>query len=628
MEGGESMRKKIAVFTAVWNADYLYPFMQGMKQGALERNADLYIFNSYGDSDREYESFTSGEYNVFYLPDLKTFDGVLIAANTVGVEPWVEQLERRTRELAIPCVGVEQGDGVAHSIGVDNYRAMYAMVEYLVWSKKCRVLNYVGGPADNEENKLRKAAFLAVLKAHGLTADPRRIRDYSFLDVDGIQAYRDFKVLGLERPDAVVCANDNMAIGYLKGAEEDGLSAPADFLITGFDNTKQAQQFFPRITSLDRNQEELGRSSVLFLDDLMEKRPCPEKWYVPYRLVVGQSTGSKTDPEGDGSFRRELYNINAHNGLVRRHLKHMRTALLGRRSVEEFIEIVSRFAPLLGIDRFMMALESRRIEDNAQEDMLYFGSYDGARYRLTGQQETGLIPAQWLREDGSCHTYLIAPCHCNGKRFGYWVTIDNLEIIRGSLLCDWMLAVDNAMENLRQNLHLQMMNHKLNELYRRDSLTGLYNRFALKEMGEQLLQCNRKQGKSTLVIFVDMDSLKKANDVFGHDVGDLALRTIADAVEQVCTRRLDFAVRYGGDEFLLLGTDPGREQTGEIMQEVEQTITQLGIQRNLPFRLSASTGCASICADTTEDMEYHIRQADQRMYQRKMQKRENAAKNG
>ena len=64
------MRKKIAVFTAVWNADYLYPFLQGLKQGALERNADLYIFNSYGDSEREYGSFTSWEYNIFLLPAL------------------------------------------------------------------------------------------------------------------------------------------------------------------------------------------------------------------------------------------------------------------------------------------------------------------------------------------------------------------------------------------------------------------------------------------------------------------------------------------------------------------------------------------------------------------------------
>ena len=196
-------------------------------------------------------------------------------------------------------------------------------------------------------------------------------------------------------------------------------------------------------------------------------------------------------------------------------------------------------------------------------------------------------------------------------------------MIRENLLSEWMLAVDNAIENLRQNLNLRMMNRKLNELYRRDSMTGLYNRFALKEMGEALLRENREQRRSTLVIFVDMDCLKKANDVYGHDVGDLALITIADAMKQVCDRCMELAIRYGGDEFLLLGSFPGEERTKQIMLEVEQTISALGKERELPFSLSASTGCARIEPDAPEDLEYHIRQADQRMYQRKMEKRKN-----
>lgn len=615
------MRKKIAVFTAVWNADYLYPFLQGLKQGALERNADLYIFNSYGDSEREYEAFTSGEYNIFLLPELSQFDGILIAANNVGVEPWLARLREEISRLGIPCVGVEQPDGMEYSIGVDNYRAMRAVVEHLVVNRKCRVLNYVGGPRDNGENILRKSAFLDVLKQYDLLCDPRRVRDYSFLTTDGIQAYQDFKELGLERPDAVVCANDNMAIGYLSGAEADGLSAPVDFLITGFDNTKQAQQYFPRVTSVDRGRKELGRSSLLFIDDLIEKRECPRQWYVPFHLALGESSGDRAENDWDGTFRRELYNINTRNDQTRRHLKHMRTALLGRKSPEEFAEIVSRFAPLLGMDRFVMVVESKKIVENSPIDRLFFGSYDGEAIRIETSGASGIIPQQWLREDGECHSYLFSPCHCNGKKFGYYVTIDNLEVIRENLLSEWMLAVDNAMENLRQNLNLQIMNRKLNELYRRDSMTGLYNRFALKEMGEELLRRNREQRRSTLVIFVDMDCLKKANDVFGHDIGDLALKTIADAMRQVCDGRMELAIRYGGDEFLLLGSYPGEAETKQIMMDVEQTISALGAQRKLPFPLSASTGCARIDADAPENLEYHIRQADQRMYQRKMEKR-------
>ena len=299
----------------------------------------------------------------------------------------------------------------------------------------------------------------------------------------------------------------------------------------------------------------------------------------------------------------------------------MRTALLGKRTTEEFREIVTRFAPLLGMNRFLMMVETGKIVENSSYEKLFFGGYDGEP--IVAEDSGGIVPEPWLREDGSCHSYLFSPCHCNGKRFGYYVTIDNLDVIRENLLSEWMLALDNAIENLRQNLNLQMMNRKLNELYRRDSLTGLYNRFALKEQGEALLQENREQRRSTLVIFVDMDRLKKANDVYGHDMGDLALKTIADALKQVCDSCMELAIRYGGDEFLLLGSYPGEERTKQIMLEVEQTISALGKERALLFPLSASTGCARIDADTSENLEYYIRQADQRMYQRKMEKRKN-----
>ena len=84
---------------------------------------------------------------------------------------------------------------------------------------------------------------------------------------------------------------------------------------------------------------------------------------------------------------------------------------------------------------------------------------------------------------------------------------------------------------------------------------------------------------------------------------------------------MELAIRYGGDEFLLLGSYSGEAETKQIMTDVEQTISALGVERKLPFPLSASTGCARIDADAPEDLEYHIRQADQRMYQRKLEKR-------
>lgn len=495
------------------------------------------------------------------------------------------------------------------------------MVEHLIRDKHCQVLNYVGGPRDNEENMSRRRAFCDALRAYGIPCEPERMRDYNFEWRDGAQAYQNFKATGLEKPDAVVCASDYMAIGYLRAAAEDGLEAPRDFLITGFDNIREAQQYSPRITTVDRSQENLGYHCIGYLDDLIEHRTCQRRNYVPYRLVCSQSTGESDGMSSDEEFRRALFTMNINSQVTRLHLKHLRTSLLGNRSVAEFMDITCAYADMLGIHRFAMGLDAKKIVENSPRDMLYFGKYNDRIIREDRTHNHSLIPEEFLAQDDGCHTYLFSPCHCSGKDFGYCVIIDNLEVVRENLLSEWMLALDNAVENLRQSLSLQIVNKKLNELYRRDPMTGLFNRFALDERGEALLRTNRERGVSTIVVFVDMDSLKKANDVYGHDMGDLALKVIAEAVEHVCGDYLDFAVRYGGDEFLLLGTYPGQDQAKRIMDAVESEITSRAAERKIPFHLTASTGYTEIRPDATDSLEYHIKCADQHMYENKLKKR-------
>lgn len=613
-------KKKIAVFSTVWNTDYQYAFLEGLQRGAQERDVDLYLFNTYGDSDRESDTFAQGEYSIFFLPDLKDFDGVLMASNNVGTRTWNDSLMKRVREAGVPCVGVEQQSGVDYRIGVDNYSAMYSMVEYLVRDKGCRVLNYVGGPEDNDENRARKQAFLDVQAKYGITCDHARIRDYSFRWEDGVRAYEEFKAEGLHLPDAVVCANDYMAIGYLKAAQSDGFNAPGDFLISGFDNIKEAQQYSPQVTTVDRSVTELGRRSVWFLDDLIEKRECAPSQDVPYRVVHSQSTGDTESVGSDAEFRRQLFETGVSNRMMRLHLKHLRVALLGNHSTDDFVSIMCHYAPLLGIKRFVMGIDASKIVDTSSQGKTFFGSFDGRLIR-GGDASSGILPESVQLNDGKSHTYLFSPCHCSGKNYGYSVVIDNISVVREDMLSEWMLAVDDSVEDLRQSLNMQIMNRQLSELYRRDSLTGLYNRFALKEKGERLLHCNRETGTSTLIIFVDMDSLKKANDVYGHDMGDLALKTIADSIDAMCTDCLDFAVRYGGDEFLLLGSYPGPSETQRIMTAVETRITELGRSRKLPFELTVSTGYTEVEPDNREGLEHHIHCADQMMYEKKQRNR-------
>ena len=96
-----------------------------------------------------------------------------------------------------------------------------------------------------------------------------------------------------------------------------------------------------------------------------------------------------------------------------------------------------------------------------------------------------------------------------------------------------------------------MLQAELGSLALTDDLTGLYNRRGFMALAERQLKLGRRSGRGTLLFVVDVDHLKQINDTFGHREGDLALKCVAEAMEQTF-RDSDVVARLGGDEFAVL----------------------------------------------------------------------------
>jgi diguanylate cyclase (GGDEF)-like protein len=85
-----------------------------------------------------------------------------------------------------------------------------------------------------------------------------------------------------------------------------------------------------------------------------------------------------------------------------------------------------------------------------------------------------------------------------------------------------------------------------------DSLTGLFNRAALDEHLERVVDLGLVFGRSACLLMVDVDHFKWINDRHGHPAGDAVLRALGECLSRVFLRRADFAARYGGEEFAVV----------------------------------------------------------------------------
>jgi diguanylate cyclase len=153
------------------------------------------------------------------------------------------------------------------------------------------------------------------------------------------------------------------------------------------------------------------------------------------------------------------------------------------------------------------------------------------------------------------------------------------------------------------------------EVFRRlalfDPLTGLYNRrFAEQRLKAEIARSER-QGLSMIVALLDLNDFKKINDGYGHQAGDLVLKEFAKCLIS-STRGSDLAVRWGGDEFMLLLLDCKTEQLSVVLTRLRGLTVELN-GKTVP--VSFSIGCKAY--EPGYGIEQMIEEADRNLYSHK-----------
>lgn len=145
-----------------------------------------------------------------------------------------------------------------------------------------------------------------------------------------------------------------------------------------------------------------------------------------------------------------------------------------------------------------------------------------------------------------------------------------------------------------------------------DSLTGLGNRKGFNQQLELGLADAHRYERPLSLIMMDLNNFKEINDIYGHQAGDEALRTIADTIRQE-RRQSDALYRWGGDEFALILAETDRQGAQLAAKRYAAAVATLNIGRH---PLSFSIGVASFPEDG-ETSEQLLKKADERMYQHK-----------
>lgn len=192
----------------------------------------------------------------------------------------------------------------------------------------------------------------------------------------------------------------------------------------------------------------------------------------------------------------------------------------------------------------------------------------------------------------------------------------NYDTIYTSLMQHHLLVIEQEKST--------RLTKKLREVAHTDELTKLANRHGYYEYIEKL---EKDLPFRLTTMILDIDYFKKYNDLYGHHMGDLALKKVANALHVISIPEERYSVRWGGEEFLILLKNHTDEEVQEVYEKFTHFIKQLQIEhaasplsKTLTFSVGSNTGIIH----SIEDVENSLRLADEALYQIKRTTKNNA----
>ncbi|WP_440906440.1 GGDEF domain-containing protein (plasmid) [Catenovulum sp. SX2] len=146
----------------------------------------------------------------------------------------------------------------------------------------------------------------------------------------------------------------------------------------------------------------------------------------------------------------------------------------------------------------------------------------------------------------------------------------------------------------------------------KDHLTQLGNRAGFDEQFEMAIARTQRDEQPLTLLVIDLDNFKRANDTYGHEMGDEVLKTFAKILRR-CIRRSDLAFRFGGDEFAILLNNAEEDIAMRVASRIQSLVTQSAIMHQC--QVSSSIGCAAW--EYSETSKQLFRRADSALYHAK-----------
>ena len=651
-------RKRIAVMVDYLTSEYSEELLAGVSKCCKENDVDLLnlvcgeLRHHGKDASYQYVSVTS-------LVRKNLVDGVIFTSGTQMHNVSLDFFINYVNQFDIPAtVNVSSLLPGIHSVVADGTKSFADLVEYLINHQKSNKILFMGVNSTSAEVVERTKAFYEVVEKCNISKENvvqlnARFDYPSAMELLN-QYYKENKSFDF---DTIIALNDDMAFACIDFCQNIGLSVPNDVVVSGFDDLPRSSFSHLPLTTINQNLRLQGYTAAQMVIDLIDGKDVPYENHIPANVVLRESTNrifySRT------LVNNELFNIeldlllqknkkySVYEWFVKRNQLYdatkFYTDIEQNMSLAQLKKILNRELPRFDIKKIVIVMYETTVEKSMPFDYFDLPSkatvltaYDkDSDYVLDIYDESysfnpqeSLVPTeleQYINKDMVCISLFKGT-----TQYGYMIfnkgtadmTVYDILAKSVSSLIASVFSYTVA-QNEQQKWRERWI--KTDLMASTDELTGIKNRRYFFDIGTTTMTFAETVRQEGLVIFCDMDGLKKINDTYGHDVGDNAIKSEAQILVKNF-RTNDVVARIAGDEFAIICHGITLTDFNRIKKNIEKDCEKWTLENNAPFKLSISMGAQVYPSpDVGYDLEKLLSLADKTLYEVKKAKKAKVA---
>ena len=503
----------------------------------------------------------------------------------------------------------------------------------------------------SQESVEREKAYRAALEQYGLEYNPDWKLAGDFTPRSAYDAiFGKYKKKEDIPFDAILCANDYMAAGAISAFGDLGVKVPDDICVFGFDDAEVALSCSPTISTISQFVSETGfKAGELAYEVVTGKKDVPSHYVIQSFPIYRQSCGcislddhSRSCLNNDGELvgqaeadmaELKLFSNNLNDMAIIYHLLNMSDSVV---KIHQFFDTVVENLAVVHMGMLAMCVYDEPIELSAEDDfvipekaklVILINNERNIEDNYFSQGGIEFNPKKQILPDGfedlSYGNYFLLPIFLQRVNYGYLVC--RLPTNKYPVYTIFLKILVNAFvhsyiysKTEEERMLLAEKNQTLNFQSKTDELTQLFNRRGFLEYGQQLLDFSLVDETRGCVFFCDLDGLKTINDTWGHEIGDLAIKTEARAL-RAAFRDSDLIGRLSGDEFGVVAPGCAVHVIDSIRERFKDINKQFSEEAGLPFTLSISLGGIEY-GFGENDLGELLKKADKELYKEKKHK--------